>query len=105
VTANAVTEMVIDSVDLGLPRSAPGDLRGGEPDHNADVARRMFAGEPGPVRDAVLLNAAAAITAREGLSLPTLADQLKSNIARAAAAVDSGAATALVERWSAFKPG
>jgi anthranilate phosphoribosyltransferase len=105
VTANAVTEMVIDSVDLGLPRSAPGDLRGGEPEHNADVARRMFAGESGPVRDAVLLNAAAAITAREGLSLPTLTDQLKSNIARAAAAVDSGAATAQVERWSAFKPG
>jgi anthranilate phosphoribosyltransferase len=104
VTGNTVTETVIDSADLGLARSAPGDLRGGDSAHNADVARRMFAGEPGPVRDAVLLNAAAAIAAREGLSPTDLPGQLKAGIERAAAAVDSGAATALVARWAAFKP-
>jgi anthranilate phosphoribosyltransferase len=104
-TAGRVTATVIDSVDLGLPRSAPGDLRGGEPEHNADVARRMFAGEGGPVRDAVLLNAAAALAAREGLSTPAeLPARLRAGIERAAAAVDSGAATALLERWTAFKP-
>ncbi|MEV8515564.1 anthranilate phosphoribosyltransferase [Dactylosporangium sp. NPDC051484] len=103
-TGNTVTELVVDSADLGLARSAPGDLRGGDPAHNADVARRMFAGEGGPVRDAVLLNAAAAIAAREGLVLQDLHGQLKAGIERAAAAVDSGAATALVERWAAFKP-
>lgn len=104
VTGHTVTETLIDSVDLGLPRSAPGDLRGGDSAHNAAVARRMFAGEPGPVRDAVLLNAAAAIAAREGLSMQDLPGQLKAGLDRAAAAVDSGAVTALVERWAAFKP-
>ncbi|MEV4512931.1 anthranilate phosphoribosyltransferase [Dactylosporangium sp. NPDC049525] len=104
VTGGTVTETVLDSVDLGLPRSAPGDLRGGDPAHNVEVARRMFAGETGPVRDAVLLNAAAAIAARAGLSSTDLPAQLRAGIARAAAAVDSGAATDLVARWSAFKP-
>jgi anthranilate phosphoribosyltransferase len=104
VAGNSVTETVLDAVDLGLPRSAPGDLRGGDPAHNADVARRMFAGETGPVRDAVLLNAAAALAAREGLSTGDLPGRLKAGIERAAAAVDSGAATDLVTRWAAFKP-
>jgi anthranilate phosphoribosyltransferase len=104
VSNGTVTETLLDAVDLGLPRSAPGDLRGGDPAHNADVARRMFAGEPGPVRDAVLLNAAAAIAARAGLSPTDLPAQLRAGIARAAAAVDSGAATDLVARWTAFKP-
>ncbi|GAA0735168.1 anthranilate phosphoribosyltransferase [Dactylosporangium roseum] len=103
VTGNMVTETVIDAVDLGLPRSAPGDLRGGDAAHNAGVARRMFAGEPGPVRDAVLLNAGAAIAARAGFSLDDLHDQVRAGVEKAAAAVDSGAATALIERWAAFK--
>jgi anthranilate phosphoribosyltransferase len=102
-SGHSVTETVLDAVDLGLARSAPGDLRGGDAAHNADVARRVFAGEAGPVRDAVLVNAAAAIAAREGLSAVDLPGQLKAGIKRAAAAVDSGAATDLVTRWAAFK--
>jgi len=102
VTGGTVTETVLDAVDLGLARSAPGDLRGGDPAHNAGVARRMFAGETGPVRDAVLLNAAAAIAARQGLT-GDLRGLLKAGIERAGAAVDSGAATDLVARWAAFK--
>ncbi|MFI5916650.1 anthranilate phosphoribosyltransferase [Dactylosporangium sp. NPDC051541] len=105
VSGGTVSETLFDSVDLGLARSAPGDLRGGDSEHNADVARRMFAGEPGPVRDAVLLNAAAAIAARAGaLTVDGLGTQLKAGLERAAAAVDSGAATDLVARWTAFKP-
>ncbi|WP_432977517.1 anthranilate phosphoribosyltransferase [Dactylosporangium sp. CA-233914] len=105
VGGGTVTETVFDSTELGLARSGPGDLRGGDPAHNAEVARRMFAGEPGPVRDAVLLNAAAAIAARAGgLSVGGLKDQLAAGLQRAATAVDSGAATALAERWAAFKP-
>ncbi|GGM66360.1 anthranilate phosphoribosyltransferase [Dactylosporangium sucinum] len=104
VSGGTVTETLVDSVELGLARSAPGDLRGGDAAHNADAARRMFAGEPGPVRDAVLLNAAAALAARAGgLTVDTLPTQLKAGLDRAAAAVDSGAATALVERWASFK--
>ncbi|GAA3271027.1 anthranilate phosphoribosyltransferase [Dactylosporangium vinaceum] len=105
VSGGTVSETLFDSVDLGLPRSAPGDLRGGDSEYNADVARRMFAGEPGPVRDAVLLNAAAAIAARAGaLTVDGLSGQLKAGLDRAAAAVDAGAATDLVARWTAFKP-
>jgi anthranilate phosphoribosyltransferase len=110
-----VTDMVVDAADLGVPRAALGDLRGGDAAFNADVTRRMLAGEPGPVRDAVLLNAAAALAAQAGLggagaaglasSLPTsggdLAEALRAGLERAAAAVDSGAAAATLERWVA----
>ncbi|MFI5491952.1 anthranilate phosphoribosyltransferase [Actinoplanes sp. NPDC051859] len=95
-----VTESVVDAVDLGVPRSNPGDLRGGDAAFNADSARRTFAGEPGPVRDAVLLNAAAAFAAQSGFP-DTFADTMRAGIARAAETVDSGAATALLDRWVA----
>jgi anthranilate phosphoribosyltransferase len=93
-----VTETVVDTVDLGLPRSAVGDLRGGDAAFNADVARRVLAGEPGPVRDAVLVNAAAALAAHAGLR-GDLREALRAGIERAAAAVDSGAAAAALDRW------
>jgi anthranilate phosphoribosyltransferase len=96
----AVAEIVVDTTDLGLPRSQPGDLRGGDAAFNADVARRVFAGEPGPVRDAVLVNAAAALAAHGGLR-GDLHDELRAGIERAAAAIDSGAAAATLERWLA----
>jgi anthranilate phosphoribosyltransferase len=95
-----VEESVLDAVDLGLPRSAAGDLRGGDAVFNGATARRMFAGEPGPVRDAVLLNAAAAFAAQAGFPGP-LAESLRAGIARAAETVDSGAATAQLDRWVA----
>jgi anthranilate phosphoribosyltransferase len=94
----SVAEMVVDTTDLGLPRSQPGDLRGGDAAFNADVARRVFAGEPVPVRDAVLVNAAAALAAHAGLR-GDLHDDLRSGIERAAAAIDSGSAAATMERW------
>jgi anthranilate phosphoribosyltransferase len=93
-----VTESVVDAVDFGLPRSNPGDLRGGDAAFNADAAVRTFAGEKGPVRDAVLLNAAAAFAAHAGFP-GTFADTMRAGIARAAETVDSGAATALLGRW------
>lgn len=95
-----VEETVVDAADLGLPRSRPGDLRGGDAAFNAGAAERMFAGETGPVRDAVLLNAAAAFAAQARFP-DTLADDLRAGMARAAETVDSGAATALLSRWVA----
>ena len=95
-----VEESVVDAIDLGLPRSAPGDLRGGDAAFNADAARRMFAGETGPIRDAVLLNAAAAFAAHGGFP-GDFSDTMRAGIARAAETVDSGAATALLDRWVA----
>ena len=100
----AVTVTEFDPAALGLPRATIDDLRGGDPTHNADVARSLLAGRTGPVRDIVLLNAAAAITAAAGLSAVTSADALTKalgdGLARAAAAVDSGAAADLLDRWT-----
>src|SRR5687768_13707138 len=93
-----VTESVVDAVDLGVPRSNPGDLRGGDVAFNADAALRMFAGEKGPVRDAVLVNVAAAFAAHAGFP-GSFADTMRAGIDRAAQTVDSGAATALLGRW------
>jgi anthranilate phosphoribosyltransferase len=96
-----VSETVLDAADLGLARSAPGDLRGGDAAFNADVARRVFGGEKGAVRDAVLVNAAAAIVARNGAAGGDLPARLKAGVDKAAAAIDSGAATDLLQRWVA----
>jgi anthranilate phosphoribosyltransferase len=98
VSNGTVTESLVDAVDLGLPRSKQGDLRGGDATFNADAALRMFAGEQGPIRDAVLLNAAAAFAAHAGFP-GDFPDTMRAGIARAAETVDSGAATALLGRW------
>ena len=93
-----VTELVVDVAEFGVPRSAPGDLRGGDAGQNAEVVHRLLAGDPGPVRDAVLVNAAAALAA--GTTADTdLVKALADGYATAAAAVDSGAAAGLLTRW------
>jgi anthranilate phosphoribosyltransferase len=66
------------------------------------VARAILAGQPGPVRDTVLLNAAAALAAGAGVTDPGhLTGALADGYARAAAAVDSGQAIALLDTWVA----
>ena len=98
VAGGAVRHMSLDPAELGVAAARPEDLRGGDAAHNADVIRRLLAGEPGPVRDAVLLNAAAALAAHAGLSGDLAAD-LRAGAARAATAVDSGAGAELLARW------
>jgi anthranilate phosphoribosyltransferase len=88
----------VDPTALGIDPPAPQALRGGDPAFNAGVFRRVVAGEPGPVRDAVLLNAAAALTAHDERA-GRLHDALAAGMARAAAAVDDGRAAALLDRW------
>jgi anthranilate phosphoribosyltransferase len=104
VADGAVTVTDFDPAALGLPRASIDDLRGGDPAHNADVVRWLLSGGTGPIRDIVLLNAAAAIAAAGGLSGLTspdaLAKALGDGLARAAAAVDSGAGTDLLDRWT-----
>lgn len=90
----------LDPADLGLPRSDPDGLTGGDPAYNAAVARSVVAGAPGPVRDTVLLNAAAALAVAHPSDGP-LPDRLGSGLAAAAKAVDSGAAADLLARWAA----
>jgi anthranilate phosphoribosyltransferase len=88
----------VDPAALGIPASAPDALRGGSPAFNADVFRRVMDGEHGPVRDAVLLNAAAALAAFDE-DVTGLHDGLAKGLERAAAAVDDGRAAAQLARW------
>ncbi|MBI2217444.1 MAG: anthranilate phosphoribosyltransferase [Candidatus Rokubacteria bacterium] len=74
--------------DFGLPRAAIADLQGGDREQNAEIIRGILAGEPGPRRDIVLMNAAAALTAGGK------AHDLKEGVALAAGSIDSGAARA-----------
>jgi anthranilate phosphoribosyltransferase len=105
VADGAVSPAEFDPAALGLPRASLDSLRGGDPARNAGVVRAVLAGEPGPVRDIVLLNAAAGLAAADGLAQAASADALikalTDGLARAAEAVDSGAAEALLARWAA----
>jgi anthranilate phosphoribosyltransferase len=91
----------IDPTALGVPTSTPDALLGGDPTVNAEVVRDLVAGKPGPVRDAVLLNAAGAMAAYEGLSDDLTAD-VRAGLDRVAEAIDSGAAADLLRRWAEF---
>jgi anthranilate phosphoribosyltransferase len=96
-----VTTFTVAPEDVGLPRGTAEALRGGDAAHNAEVVRRLVAGDPGPVRDAVLLNAGAALAVYDADATPDAdpLERLRAGIARAAAAVDSGAARRALERW------
>ncbi|MGW2820246.1 anthranilate phosphoribosyltransferase [Streptomyces sp. NPDC001443] len=95
-----VTEEAFDPRDVGIEPVPVEALRGADASYNADVARRLLNGEGGPVRDAVLLNSAAALVAlRPGSG--TLAEQLRAGMDRAAESIDSAAARRTLERWVA----
>ncbi|MFE9866451.1 anthranilate phosphoribosyltransferase [Streptomyces sp. NPDC005506] len=93
-----VREEAFDPRDVGLQLVPVEALRGADASYNADVARRLLAGETGPVREAVLLNSAAALVALDP-GEGTLNEQLAAGIAKAAESIDSGAARAALERW------
>lgn len=93
-----VTEETFDPRDVGIELVPVEALRGGDASYNADVARRLLNGETGPVRDAVLLNSAAALVALKPGDGP-LALQIRAAMEKAAEAIDSGAARRVLERW------
>ncbi|HET9138724.1 MAG TPA: anthranilate phosphoribosyltransferase [Actinophytocola sp.] len=88
----------IDPRRLGITLCSPDDLIGGDAAANAAAVHRVLSGTPGPVRDTVLINAAAAIAAFRGLSDDLHAD-LAAAMESAATAIDSGAAAELLARW------
>ena len=96
VVDGAIREWELDPRSLGISRSSPDELRGGTAAENAETVRRVLGGEPGGRRDAVLLNAAGAVVAAE------LAGDIGEGVEVAAAAIDSGAALATLERLVAF---
>ncbi|WP_405873612.1 MULTISPECIES: anthranilate phosphoribosyltransferase [unclassified Streptomyces] len=95
-----VTEESFDPRDVGIELVPVEALRGGDPSFNAEVARRLLDGETGPVRDAVVLNSAAALVALDP-GPGTLAEQIRAGMAKAAESIDSGAAKRALERWVA----
>ncbi len=88
----AVRRFTVTPADAGLPLATMDDLRGGDAEHNAAALTALLAGERGPYRDIVLLNAAAALV------VAGRAEDLKSGAELAAAVIDDGrAAAALAE--------
>ncbi|MGM1063313.1 anthranilate phosphoribosyltransferase [Saccharothrix sp. Mg75] len=100
VDGGVVREDRVDPSVLGIAAALPEDLRGGDASLNAEVVRDLVGGKPGPVREAVLLNAAGAVAAHAGLSGDLHAD-LAAGLVKAAEAVDSGASADLLRRWAA----
>jgi anthranilate synthase/phosphoribosyltransferase len=82
----------IDPTDYGFDLCAPADLKGGDAAENARILERVLAGEPGPKRDVVLLNAAAVILAAD------LAPDFGAAVEAARASIDSGRARKALER-------
>ncbi|HET6712958.1 MAG TPA: anthranilate phosphoribosyltransferase [Actinomycetota bacterium] len=93
VRGGSVTEGRLDPTALGFAPATVDDLRGGDADASAAIVRWVLAGEVGPKRDVVLLNAGAA------LEVAGRAQTLADGIELAAETIDSGAATAALDRW------
>jgi anthranilate phosphoribosyltransferase len=95
-----VTVATVDPKALGIPPATIEDLRGGDAAHNAEVVHRLLDGEQGAVRDAVLLNAGAALAVYDAPDAP-VEEALSEGLAKAREAIDSGAARATLDRWVA----
>jgi anthranilate phosphoribosyltransferase len=95
VTQEGISAYSVTAEEVGLEPAPPEAIPGGDPGQNADTARRIFAGEPGPARELAVLNAGAAIYAAGGE--PSLAEGVRA----AERAIDSGAADAALERFVA----
>jgi anthranilate phosphoribosyltransferase len=95
VTRAGITEYDVAPEDVGLARAGGEHIPGGDPAQNAETARRIFAGEPGPSRDLAVLNAGAAIYAGGA------AEPLAAGVAEAQRAIDSGAAAGALDRFVA----
>lgn len=90
----------IDPLDFGIERAPISALVGGDSTENARITTAILAGEKGAPRDAVVLNAAAAIAAYEGRFDLSLQQRMSIGVSRAIEAIDSGASTRLVKRWA-----
>lgn len=90
---------LVDPLDFGISRAPVTDLVGGDAAENARITRSIFAGERGAPRDAVLLNAAAAIAAFDGEQSLSAYERIQSGLTKASAALDSGATSQLLEKW------
>jgi anthranilate phosphoribosyltransferase len=103
VQAGTVERLTFDPAAFGFKRAHLSALTGGDAKANAASVREVFGGAKGPVRDAVVLNAAGAMVAHAGLSSEAKwVPAWETGLARAADAIDSGAAEQLLARWVRF---
>lgn len=94
-----VTTFTVTPADAGLPTAKPEDLKGGSPEVNAQAIRDLVTGKKGPYRDIVLFNAAASLVVAGKV------DDLTSGVAKAAQAIDGGAAAQALDRLIAITNG
>ena len=92
----------IDAKDFALANAPISALVGGDAAENARITKAIFAGEKGAPRDAVLLNAAAAIAAFDGDLGQGIKERISKSLIKATQAVDSGAATELLSGWASL---
>ena len=96
VTGHEFAMKRVDAGMAGLEHAPVEAIRGGDPAHNAKALSALLQGTPGPYRDAVLFNSAAALIAADETK------DWKDGAARAAEAIDNGGALTLLERWIAM---
>ena len=89
----------IDARDFSLANAPISALVGGDAQENARITKAIFAGERGAPRDAVLLNAAAAIAAFDGEFELSIHERLSKSLKKATESVDSGKANSLLGEW------
>jgi len=99
VVGGTVRERTIDPLELGIARCDPGVLAGGTPEENVQISRNILVGEKGGKRDAILLNAGAAIVASGH------ATDLREGVDLAAEAIDSGRAAERLDELVRFSQG
>ena len=92
----------IDAKDFGMSNAPIEAIVGGDSQENARISSAIFAGERGAPRDAVILNAGAAIAAFEGDLNSDIKERISAGVRKAEKAVDSGAARELLEKWAAL---
>ena len=106
VSLGQVREHDLDPRDLGIQRSTIDQLIGGDAAHNAAIVHEVLAGERGPIRDIVVLNAAAGLVAFDLAKDPSqfqraIVDRFRDKMAVAAEVIDSGAAARKLDEWIA----
>lgn len=104
ISRGQVVEHDLDPLDLGIPRAKPSDLTGADASYNAKILRNTLGGETGPVRDIVLLNAAAGLVAYDLANdssqvLRPIVERLREKMTIAEQAIDSGQALMKLDEW------